>query len=106
MIAVDKDREHGVDPSLDREWQETVTFRIGPNPKLEPTLQQAIALDYGMKNGELELTSRICLSWYVETHLGLDLEQYDVPPQRQQIVLLNRDEVEETRKKTSVSARK
>lgn len=99
MISVDKEREHDVDTSLDREWQETVTFRIGPNPELEPTVQQAIELDYGMKDGELELKSRVCLSWYVETHLGLDLEKYDVPPQRQQIVLLNRSEVEETRKR-------
>lgn len=62
-------------------------------------MRRAIELDYGMRNGAVTLSSRICLSWNLERHLGLDLEQYGVLPQRQQIVQLNRDEVKEARAK-------
>jgi len=104
MIAVDKERDEKIDPLEDREWQDTVIFRIGPNPKLQPPVQQAIALDYGMTDGELRITSRVCLSWYLEKHLGLDLDQYDVPPARQQVILLNRGEVEEARSRSNFSS--
>lgn len=100
MLTVDKFREDRINPEQDREWQETLVLKIGPNPKLSPGARQAIELDYGMKNGVLELACRVCLSFYMESHLGLDLDtfgKFKVPAKRQQIVLLNRAEVEDAR---------
>jgi len=81
----------------DVEWNTMVTMRIGPNPKLEATARKAIELDYGMQNGELAITTRLCLSFYLERRLGLDLDPKTVEAVRQQIVLLNREEVENVR---------
>ncbi len=51
-----------------------------------------------MVGGVVEVRTRVCLSSYLERHLGLDLDPSQVAPERQQIVLVNRDEVEAARK--------
>ena len=99
MLKVTKDREEKINPTDDLEWMHQVTLRIAPNPKLSSAAKETFALDYGMKNGELKLTTRVSLSWYVERYLGLDLHEYDVPAERQQIVLINRDEINKVRSK-------
>lgn len=99
MLKVTKDREENINPTDDLEWMQQVTFRIGPNPKLSPAAQETISMDYGMTNGEVKLTTRVSLLWYVEHYLGLDLDKYDVPAERQQIVLMNRDEINKVRSK-------
>ncbi|MEQ1903136.1 MAG: WYL domain-containing protein [Pirellulaceae bacterium] len=95
-------RVHGTRPGeinahLDRAWHTMITFRLGPNPKLELAQRRAIELDYGMRNGCVEVSTRECMSYYLERQLGLDLDPVLVPPARQQLILLNRDEVEATR---------
>lgn len=60
--------------------------------------RRAIERDFGMTNGVVNVISRVCLSYYVERQLGLDLEPEQVPPERQQVVLLNRREVGKVRK--------
>ena len=86
-----------VAPQNDRGWHQQVTLRIGPHPRLSDGAREAIELDYGMLSGFVELTTRVCLSTYVERFLGLDLDPSVVAPDRQQIVLLNREEVERVR---------
>lgn len=86
----------------DRAWNTMVTFRLGPNPLLEPAQRRAIELDYGMQDSCVEVSTRVCLSYYLERHLGLDLDIETLPPARQQIVLLNRDEVQDARRSVSV----
>lgn len=81
------------DPSNDQGWNNEVILKIGPHPGLSAGAKKAIQLDYGMVNGFVELKTKICLSFYVERALGLDLNSNDLAPERQQIILLNRDEV-------------
>lgn len=99
MLEADKTKVHEINPAGDRGWHETVILLIGPHPDLEVGAKKAIELDYGMRNGLLEIKSRACLSWYLERHLGLDLDPSCVGPERQQIILLNRPEVQEARAK-------
>lgn len=87
--------------SEDSGWNEFVTLKIGTNPKLNSAAREAIELDYGMKDGVLEIRTRVCLSIYVERTLGLDLDHSKIEPNRQQIVLRNRKEVESARSKFS-----
>jgi hypothetical protein len=93
ILEVGESRPAEIDPALDAGWQREVTLRIGPHSGLNDGKRRAVELDYGMVDGVTEVTTRACLSIYVERHLGLDLDPASIPPERQQIVLLNRDEV-------------
>lgn len=104
MLEVDKDKDHEIDVEADREWHEYVSLEIGPNPKLSKAAQKAIELDYGMKDGTIDVSCRVCLSWYVERHLGLDLDPEKIDPNRQQIVLRNLKEIEQKREATKKAA--
>jgi hypothetical protein len=85
------------DPAHDEGWHREVLLRIGPHPDLKGGKRRAIELDYGLTDGVVEIKTRLCLSSYFERHLGLDLDPAHVPPERQQIVLLNREEVRAAR---------
>ena len=85
------------DPDKDLGWHRQVTLKLGPHPKLAGGAREVIELDYGMVNGVVEITTRVCLSTYLERLLGLDLDPDKIPADRQQLVLLNREEVEQTR---------
>ena len=85
-------------PAGDQGWHDEVTLKIAPHPALKDGKRRAIELDYGMVDGIVEVTTRVCLSSYLERHLGLDLDPSQIPPERQQVVLVNRDEVEAARK--------
>lgn len=100
ILEVRGAKESEVDPKGDSGWHQEVTLRIGPHPKLKGGAREAIELDYGMVDGVVELTTRACLSAYVERFLGLDLDPKTIPPERQQIVLLNRREVQKARGET------
>lgn len=51
-----------------------------------------------MSGGVAEITTRVCMSYYLERQFGLDAESPHVKAERQQIVLINRDELEAARK--------
>lgn len=83
----------GVEPagppaSEDEAWNTILTLVLAPNPKLSPGGQRAIELDYGMRNGEAELTCRQALLFYALKRLGLG-HQTDIQAEVQQIVLKN-----------------
>jgi hypothetical protein len=94
VLAVRGARASDIDPASDVGWHTEVTLRIGPHPELKGGQRRAIELDYGMEDGVVKVTTRLCLSYYLERHLGLDLDPSKVPASRQQIVLLNREELE------------
>ncbi|HEB85568.1 MAG TPA: WYL domain-containing protein [Gammaproteobacteria bacterium] len=99
MLSLGETKPDQIDVEYDVEWQRSVTFRIGPHPGLGKARRRAIELDYGMQQGEISVETRISLSFYLERRFGLDVKPADVPPERQQIVLLNRDEVDEAQKR-------
>ena len=75
-------------------WQEHVTLKIGPHPALSPTQKKMVSLDYGMRRGQAQIQVRRAFLYYALKRLGLDTDPAARCPQDQQIVLLNRDEVE------------
>jgi len=92
-----------IDPVTDMGWHREVTLKLSPHPAMEAAARRAVELDYGMVNGVAEVKTRVCLSYYLERQLGLDLDPSQVKPGRQQIVLVNRKEVEAARKQAGDS---
>lgn len=86
-----------VDAVDDVEWHTEITMRLGPHPLMAESVRRVMELDYGMVSGAIEVPTRVCLSFYLERQLGLDLSSRELPPGRQQLVLLNRREVEAAR---------
>ena len=83
----------GVTEAADRDWQEHFTLEIGPHPDLSESQKKVIALDYGMRNGKVQIKVRRAMLYYALKRLGLDTDPAARRPQDQQIVLLNRDEI-------------
>lgn len=82
----------GAGPHVDEEWERELSIVIGPNPLLDENRKRVLALDYGMANGRLVLQTRQALAFYLLRRLGLD-KSMDKPPEEQQIILLNREEL-------------
>jgi hypothetical protein len=98
FLSVGESAPHVMDSWADRESHTKITLRIGAHPKMKEAQRRAIERDFGMTNGEAGIVSRVSLSYYVERQLGLDLKPDQVTPERQQVVLLNRAELEKLRK--------
>lgn len=60
-----------VDPALDSVWNKEVTVILVPNPELPEVQRRVVELEFGMKNGRLELKTRESLLFYLLQHLGL-----------------------------------
>lgn len=69
-------------------WNTLLTLVLAPNPRLSSGGQRAIELDYGMIDGEVQLTCRHALLFYTLKRLGLD-QPTVAQPEAQQIVLKN-----------------
>jgi hypothetical protein len=82
----------GPGADMDERWNKVLTLTLVPNPKLAPAHRQAIATDFGMVNGEVQLQCRQALAFYVLRHLGLLVDMPD-QPEMQQVVLKNKGEV-------------
>ncbi len=79
----------------DADWNEQVTLEIGPHPELSDTQQKVIALDYGMRSGRAKIPVRKALLYYALKRLGLDTDPTARKPMDQQIILLNREVIDE-----------
>jgi predicted DNA-binding transcriptional regulator YafY len=97
MISVGEREAFESNAMKDVEWHDKAELKIIPHPKLSRPQQEAIGRDYGMTEGVLVLSIRIALAYYVIKRLNLDLDIDQIPPERQQIYLANRDEVEQKR---------
>jgi hypothetical protein len=86
-----------IDGAVDEEWRRLVTLRLAANPQLPSEHRRAIEFDFGMSHGALAVEMRVCEAYYFERLHGLDLDPTIVPAQRQQIVLVNREEVDAAR---------
>jgi hypothetical protein len=91
--CVNDSRAATVDPTLDFEWIHKINLVIVPNPDLSAERQVAIATEYAMENGRLIRPCRLSLSFYLMSEYNLDVEPGKLKPEKQQIVLQNREEV-------------
>ncbi len=98
VIEVRESRESEANSDDDVAWKREITLRFEPHPNLKGGARKAIELDYGMVGGVAEITTRVCLTYYLERQFGIDSEASQVNGQRHQIVLVNRDELEAARK--------
>lgn len=88
-------RESEVRAAEDLDWNLEITLEIAPHPALSETQAKVIALDYGMRAGKAKIKVRRALLYYALRRLGLDTDPDARKPQDQQIVLLNREAVNE-----------
>ena len=93
ILRIEGDESAGPGPDQDEEWWTSVTLEIAPNPGLNLARRRVVELDYGMRDGRLELTCKQALLFYSLKQLGLDANG-PTKPEEQQIVLLNRGDVE------------
>ncbi len=95
------------DPALDYEWAHRIDLEIAPNPALDETQRAAVAMEYGMVEDQLMVTVRLSQTFYVMTEHNLDVEPGVLVAGKQQLILLNREEVVAARvaaRKLSVAA--
>ena len=95
--SVGTQRPSAIDPALDFEWAHKINLVIIPNPGLPPERQLAVAAEYDMESGLLVRPCRLSLSFYLMSEYNLDVGENILPPQKQQLVLRNRDEVTQAR---------
>lgn len=84
------------DPRLvempDEEWERRLQLILAPNPTLSAAAKRAIRLEYGMKEGVLQLSCRQALLYYALRRLRLENELSE-DAVSQQLTLVNRDEL-------------
>ena len=93
LAAVKLGQPSSVSGTKDQQWKTKLILVLGPNPSLSAGGKKAIELDYGMVDGQVNLGCRHALLFYALHRLGLS-ESSSSSPAAQQIVLLNRDELQ------------
>ncbi|MGR9356858.1 hypothetical protein [Rhizobiales bacterium] len=86
-----------VDFALDYQWIHTIDLEIGPNPELPDVQQESVAREYGMVGGRLVLPVRLSMAFYLMSEHNLDVDVGVLPAVKQQLVLLNRGDVDRAR---------
>jgi hypothetical protein len=95
--SVGEQQPSAIDPALDFEWAHEINLVIVPNPGLSTEQQAAVAAEHGMKDGQLIWPCKLSLSFYLMTEYNLDVEIGVLRPEKQQLVLQNRVEVDQAR---------
>ena len=95
--AVVDSRPSSIDPALDFEWAHEINLQIVPNPDLDEERQAAVAYEFGMTDQRLVRPCRLSLSFYLMSQYNLDIEPGTLKPEKQQIVLQNREQVIQAR---------
>lgn len=86
--------ESGV--QYDDDWVETVSLKLGPHGGLDTAKRESLLLDYGASGEVIEVSVRRALLGYVLQRLGVDTTPgHALNPNAYQLMLLNRDEVEQ-----------
>ncbi len=98
ILEVGEAKASDIDPKQDTGWQREVTLRLAPHPALKGGQRRVVELDFGMTDGVVEVKTRLCLAYYLERQFGLDRDPSAVKPERQQIVLANREQLIAARK--------
>lgn len=79
----------------DEQWQNKVNLILCPDPRLNLLQQNVIERDYDMENGRLVLTERAALIPYMFQVFNIDPLKLEGKPEAQQIVIQNRNEIED-----------
>ena len=74
-------------------WERFVTVSIGPHPGLSENQRSVIERDYGMVNGTIETRVRAALLPYFLLTMRIGKDDLQREPNLQQVVLLNRNEL-------------
>jgi hypothetical protein len=98
ILNVKDPRPEEIDSSADIRWHSFIELKIAPHPDLTETQKRIIEKDYAMINGTKSINVRAALYFYLEKGLGLDEGCEKRPPQQQQIILVNREEISEQRR--------
>ena len=98
ILEVGEAKPSEIDPKQDTGWSREVILRLAPHPDLKGGRRRAVELDFGMTDGVVEIKTRLCLTYYLERQFGLDRDPSTVEPERQQVILANRDELIAARK--------
>lgn len=98
VLAVGDAKDSDIEPENDTAWKREITLRFEPHPDLKGGARKAVELDFGMVGGVAEITTRVCLTYYLERQFGIDSEAPKAKAQRQQIVLMNHDELQAARR--------
>jgi hypothetical protein len=78
------------DGSCDRAWHTYLELELAPHPKLPLAHRKVLALDYGMRDGQLTVPCRQAFVFYTLQHLRLSLSgPAALEPREYQIVLKN-----------------
>lgn len=93
-------RPCSVNRELDYEWSQRIDLILIPNPGLPPERRKAVESEYAMTEpeGKLVVPMRLSLSFYLMTELNLDVGPDKLAPEKQQLVLDNRQDVEQARR--------
>lgn len=83
------------DADDDWEWRKILPVRIGAHPGLSPAQRAVIEYDFAMEQGVLERRLRVALIPYYLRLMNVGKNDRERPPEQQQIVLLNPDELAE-----------
>ena len=79
----------------DTPWNTLIELSVIADPRLKPFQMQVIADDYGMKNNKLLIKTRAALADYYLQFLRIDNDISFADPLKQQLVLENRDEIQQ-----------
>lgn len=93
ILALGESRPGDVDPDEDLGWHRQVTLKLAPHPNLKGGNRRAVELDYGMVDGTLEASMRVCMAYYFLKQLDLEFNPARASPMRHQLVLENFEEV-------------
>jgi predicted DNA-binding transcriptional regulator YafY len=85
------DSPHGADGDTD--WNDRVSIRVVPDPRLRREQRQVVEVDYGMSGGCLEIQTRAKLVPYALKLLHLDPNEQHEDPTAQQIVVDNLEQL-------------
>lgn len=97
ISAVADSRPSLIEPALDFEWFHQINLVIVPNPDLSRERQAAISAELGMTDNRLVRSCRLSLSFYLMSQYNLEIKRGILKPEKQQIVLENRDQVIQAR---------
>ncbi|MDN7691682.1 helix-turn-helix transcriptional regulator [Burkholderia cenocepacia] len=97
ILRVEATEQPGLGQEDDREWNTVVTLEIVANPDLSEQRRRVVELDYGMEDGQVDLSCRQSLLFYTLKQLGLD-DGDGRRPEVQQISLKNHTAIEGFRK--------